>query len=140
MILVIAKYISCSVGTHHCTDPAEQLIVIFLVVEGLLFGLFTLCMLGDQMSSVYSNQTQIDRLKGTKYEQHGEVNEVCGGPIHSNFQFHWLWPEPVNFKNQELHEQIYGFRCEEREEMSPLLVTTGTVASPARQRKVQFFL
>ncbi|RYH17585.1 hypothetical protein EON65_28365, partial [archaeon] len=63
LVLTVAKFISCSMGYHDCSQPSGQLIIIFLVIEGCLFGLFTICMLGDQLSSIFTNQTQIDRLK-----------------------------------------------------------------------------
>lgn len=140
MILVVAKYVSCSFGLTPCGNPEDQLIVIFLVIVALLFGLFTLCMLGDQMTSIYTNQTQIDRLKNTKYAQQGEINEVCGSPSHINFHVSWLWPTPVSFKNLELEDRIYGFRRDEQEERAPLLAmvpvsTAGSTPPSARSRK-----
>jgi hypothetical protein len=53
-----------------------------LLVEAILFGLFTLCMLADQIDSVTSNQSQIDRLKNQKHTTQAEVNEVFGTPRH----------------------------------------------------------
>eukprot|EP00981_Chlorochromonas_danica_P014662 scaffold8522_cov157-Ochromonas_danica.AAC.6 len=140
MILVVAKYVSCSFGLTACGSPEDQLIVIFLVIVALLFGLFTLCMLGDQMTSIYTNQTQIDRLKNTKYAQQGEINEVCGSPSHINFHISWLWPIPVSFKNLDLEDRIYGFRRDEQEERAPLLAmvpisTAGSTPPCARSRK-----
>jgi hypothetical protein len=44
-----------------------MLLVLFLFVESVLFGLFTQCMLIDQLSSLRSNQTQIDKLKNQKH-------------------------------------------------------------------------
>ena len=35
------------------------------MIEAILFGLFTLCMICDQWSSVSSGSTQIDRLKAS---------------------------------------------------------------------------
>ncbi len=39
-----------------------------LLVEAILFGLFTMCMMADQSESISTNQTQIDRLKNEKFE------------------------------------------------------------------------
>lgn len=36
------------------------------MVEAFLFGLFTLCMIGDQWTTISTNTTQIDRLKAAK--------------------------------------------------------------------------
>jgi hypothetical protein len=38
--------------------------ILGLVVEAILFGLFTSCMICDQAGVVASNMTHIDRLKG----------------------------------------------------------------------------
>jgi hypothetical protein len=53
-----------------------------LLVESILFGLFTLCMMADQFDSVSSNQTQIDRLKNERHMIQTEINEVFGSPSH----------------------------------------------------------
>ena len=45
-----------------------NLCVILLMVEASLFGLFTLCMMGDQSTVVTTNQTQIDRLKKARHD------------------------------------------------------------------------
>ena len=97
MVLVLIKYISCINGGYRCHSGAShQLLVIFLVVESILFGLFTLCMLGDQVSAIQSNQTQIDRLKNTKATTYqNEVNEVCGSARTERFQWQWLLPIKV---------------------------------------------
>ena len=39
------------------------MLVVVLIVESLLFGMFTACMALDQWQVVSSGQTQIDRLK-----------------------------------------------------------------------------
>ena len=44
--------------------PSDTLPIILLVIEGVLFGLFTSCMMLDQYTVVTTNVTQIDRLKG----------------------------------------------------------------------------
>jgi hypothetical protein len=47
-----------------CALPPSSMVFMFLLcLESLLFGLFTSCMFGDQMHSIASNQTYIDRLK-----------------------------------------------------------------------------
>ena len=97
MVLVLCKYINCLGKGHRChSGPENHLLVIFLVVESILFGLFTLCMLGDQLSAISSNQTQIDRLKNTKATTYQtEVNEVCGTSRNVNFRLSWLIPTKV---------------------------------------------
>ena len=48
----------------NCGTPFQNIHIIFLLVESILFGMFTICMLADQLESVSTNMTQIDRLKG----------------------------------------------------------------------------
>eukprot|EP00599_Poterioochromonas_sp_BG-1_P002621 CAMPEP_0173136004 /NCGR_PEP_ID=MMETSP1105-20130129/2226_1 /TAXON_ID=2985 /ORGANISM="Ochromonas sp., Strain BG-1" /LENGTH=229 /DNA_ID=CAMNT_0014048105 /DNA_START=555 /DNA_END=1244 /DNA_ORIENTATION=- len=99
-----------------------------------------MCMIGDQWTTISSNQTQIDRLKNTKYEYQEEVNEVCGSPSHVNFSWAWLYPVAVKFTD-DLKHRIYGFRIEENEEISPLIRGTdhssnnALLASNARNSK-----
>ncbi len=129
MVLVLVKYIVCIGGGHKCNANSQNhLLVIFLVVESILFGLFTLCMLGDQISSIQSNQTQIDRLKNTKSTTYQtEVNEVCGSARTERFQFAWLVPSAVVFDTSSIRERILGYRLShssgesENEEFSPLM-------------------
>jgi len=52
----------------RCGTPDENLLTVFLLVESILFGLFTFCMMSDQWSSLSTNQTHIDRLKNQKHE------------------------------------------------------------------------
>lgn len=140
MVLVLAKYIVCIGGGHKCHSGARNhLAVIFLVVESILFGLFTLCMLGDQMSAIASNQTQIDRLKNTKHTYQTEVNEVCGSARAVRFHHSWLYPLPVHFPEGNIRDRVLGYRllhstgggcgeeCE-NEEFSPLIEGSGTAS------------
>jgi palmitoyltransferase ZDHHC3/7/25 len=73
MSLVVFRFAVCMQGTNvhvhkrsmHCFDqPTDLLYILGLVVEALLFGLFTSCMMIDQWDVVNSNVTHIDRLKG----------------------------------------------------------------------------
>jgi hypothetical protein len=137
MLLVLTKYIYCIGGHHKCHTSARlQFLVIFLVVESILFGLFTLCMLGDQFSAISSNQTQIDRLKGTKHNYQMEVNEVCGSQRSVRFHYSWFLPIAVVFPDGPLREKVLGYRlqhgtgnatgadgtgAEEGDEFNPLL-------------------
>jgi uncharacterized membrane protein (Fun14 family) len=49
--------------------------VILLLVESILFGLFTLCMMGDQVPVITTNQTQIDKLKNQRHEAKVRLNK-----------------------------------------------------------------
>lgn len=95
LILIIAMYSTCSMSRrskHYCGGPSDSLFVLMLLVEAILFGLFTLCMMADQLDSISSNQTQIDRLKNEKH--HIQVNLsllflLC--IIFSILPFHFLY-------------------------------------------------
>jgi hypothetical protein len=119
-ILVAARYITCFVDDAEDYCTSGHLFIIFLIVESILFGLFTLCMIGDQWTTISMNQTQIDRLKNKKYEYQNEYNEVCGTPSHINFQLSWLFPIPVRFA-EEIRQKVYGFIHDEIEGAERLL-------------------
>lgn len=94
-----------------CGDETHLLFVLFLFVESMLFGLFTLCMLGDQLYALKSNQTQIDKLKNQKHDIKVEVNEVCGTPQELNFHWSWFLPIPVSF-SEMVREKVLGYRMD----------------------------
>lgn len=69
--------------------------VVLLVLEAVLFGLFTLCMMCDQYSVITTGATQIDRLKGEAGDSLG-IREVFGG-AGEGFSLHWLLPVSIWF-------------------------------------------
>lgn len=140
LAIVSGRYISC-MYKDECGDVENHLLVIFLVIESILFGLFTMCMLGDQMSSISINQTQIDRLKGTKHEQQTEVNEVFGTPYTSFFRWNWLIPVAVSFGDKKLRDRILGFReDDDQEEFNPLMSSTGDRSATSEQEMVRVLI
>lgn len=80
-----------------------------MMIEGVLFGLFTLCMIGDQMTVIITNQTQIDRLKNKKFDIQTDVHEVFGTPSQASFAWSWLIPTPTNFPHH-VRDIILGFQ------------------------------
>ena len=98
----------------HCKPKPESIIfLILLFIESALFGLFTLCMLCDQVHSVVTNKTYIDRLK-EKDKSHKvrgryfttfflHMREVVGD--RPKF-FDWVLPTRPKWKDMEL---LYGF-------------------------------
>lgn len=109
LALILSRFAACALNNLDCGSEVDFLMVLFLFLESLLFMMFTLCMLGDQLSSMRSNQTSIDRLKNQKHDIRVEVNEVCGSPIEVRFQLNWLLPVSVSF-NDSLTERIFGYR------------------------------
>ena len=89
--------------------------IIFLFVEAVLFGIFTLCMMGDQSTTIWTNQTQIDRLKNVKHDgASAEFNEVLGSPLTVEWDWAWLYPSPVKFPPypDPRNQAIYGYCLE----------------------------
>lgn len=123
LVLVSLRYIFCSLDDRECGNYFEHLTVAFLVLESVLFGLFTLCMMGDQYTVISTNQTQIDRLKDEKHEVQIDINEVFGTPISKWFHWSWVYPAAVHFADNKLRECIFGYRTESVEELSPLIGT-----------------
>jgi DHHC palmitoyltransferase len=130
LALILSRFAACALNNLDCGSEVDFLMVLFLFLESLLFMMFTLCMLGDQLSSMRSNQTSIDRLKNQKHDIRVEVNEVCGSPIEVRFQLNWLLPVSVSFSDS-LTERIFGYRqnpdkeyctsCPGKEEATPLI-------------------
>ena len=89
--------LSISLQSHTDRDIAIR--VVFLVLESMLFGLFTVCMMCDQYSVITTGATQIDRLKGD-YSQNFGVREVFGG-ADTSFSIDWLLPINIWFPKTE---------------------------------------
>lgn len=144
MVLVINKFIACSGKTrsrnysinHHvklpddidpnilypyCVDKSiakTTLMLAFLIIEGLLFGLFTFCMLVDQIQVVTSGLTQIDKLKGEYKSKRREYFRstkfqkfalVFGGDK-LNISYKWLLPLSIIYENRD---KIYGYKLKQ---------------------------
>jgi len=111
-------------GRHvSCLDhPADLLKILGLLIEAILFGMFTSCMMFDQYEVIHSKMTHIDRLKGADVggalagvtEVFG-VGKPRGGSAASspdNFtKFRWDWLQPfgrVCFP-ETLQDEVLGF-------------------------------
>eukprot|EP00924_Labyrinthula_sp_SR-Ha-C_P004016 maker-scaffold_3-snap-gene-11.1-mRNA-1 protein AED:0.03 eAED:0.03 QI:81/1/1/1/0.33/0.25/4/228/342 len=97
------------------TTSQETIFLFLLAIEAVLFGLFTLCMLCDQSTVVFSAMTQIDRLKNESKKGNSvlyNMMEVFGGDGNgfSCLQlFNFFLPTGVKYK-EELREKILGYR------------------------------
>ena len=111
LVMVLSMYSACIFRYGKCvTDANENVLGVLLLVESILFGLFTLCMIADQGSSISSNQTQIDRLKNMRHESPAhllEINEVFGTPNNISFEWKWLLPIIVKYPDN-LKDKIMG--------------------------------
>ncbi len=125
MSLVIARFINCigHIEKHEpCLDkPTHLLSLIGLVVESMLFGMFTCCMMIDQWDVVLTKVTHIDRLKGEISLDDidgcgaGGINEVFGvgfggkGKKETNFRPDWLSPFTNVCFPESMKDDIMGF-------------------------------
>lgn len=94
-----------------CLDRPTQLIAILgLLVESILFGLFTFCMMVDQSEVVMTKMTHIDRFKGV--EATGSLSgfaEIFGIQRGVRQQVQWLAPWcRVRFPSR-LQEEVLGY-------------------------------
>ncbi len=103
-----------------CSSADHNLVIVFLLIESILFGLFTLCMMGDQTTVLSTNQTQIDKLKGDFHEGVNGYNEVFGCDSSVKFSCGWLMPYPPVHPDQTTKERILGYRLLSPEEFDKL--------------------
>ncbi|GKZ01467.1 hypothetical protein MPSEU_001097300 [Mayamaea pseudoterrestris] len=98
-----------------CLDqPSDLLLVLGLLIEALLFGMFTSCMMADQMEVVYTKLTHIDRLKGTEVGGNLQgVAEVFGvgrrREKDDRFRPDWLSPFHKICFPESVNDQVMGF-------------------------------
>lgn len=121
MALVVARFVNClgHIEKHEpCLDePTHLLGLIGLVVESLLFGMFTCCMVIDQWDVVLTNVTHIDRLKGEIFMEDVEgrsgVHEVFGSGVGKGkkvgFRLDWLSPFAKVCFPEHIEADIMGF-------------------------------
>lgn len=155
MSLIVSRFFIClhMHGRHaHCLDhPTHLLNILGLVVESILFGLFTCCMMADQWDVVMSNMTHIDRLKGEvlamAVDRVPGVLEVFGAGrrgARASFRMDWLSPFGQVLFPPTLRDQILGYcrpccggnnnnnmRGEERELVVDVELTTPLKQAPS---------
>jgi hypothetical protein len=114
MGLLFFRFIHCVSPTADCnTSPSQAISLLMLTIVAVLFGLFTGCLLVDQVTSISSNTTQIDRLKGNVEPRNSQdiddrkqlwhnLGEVFGGdPAREGIRWSWFIPTPVRFNDTE---------------------------------------
>ena len=141
LILVVGRFSTCGVSLvsspHHrhprhgvaealqhtqihtdesCLDRPAQLLSIFgLLMEAVLFGMFTSCMMFDQADVVRSKVTHIDKFKGSDVSGGvSGVTEVFGTGGRWNevekFRADWLSPfGRICFPSSAVQDEIMGF-------------------------------
>lgn len=130
-----------------CLDsPTHLLNLLGLVVEAVLFGMFTSCMMIDQSDVISSKMTHIDRLKGggeVGVASLGGVAEVFGvgtkqehGANSSRFRPDWLSPFARVCFPPSVEDHVMGFcrpcvKAMSSEKDTELAPTRGMVRSVA---------
>jgi len=97
-----------------CLDkPTQMLTILGLLIEAILFGMFTSCMMCDQMDVVRSKITHIDRFKGAEVGGGlSGVTEVFGTGnrgVNSRFRADWLSPFVRVCFPSSVQDEIMGF-------------------------------
>mmetsp|Transcript_2175 Transcript_2175/g.4092 ORF Transcript_2175/g.4092 Transcript_2175/m.4092 type:complete len:235 (-) Transcript_2175:57-761(-) len=114
--LLVLKSLNCSMSRrskYYCPGTrGDAVFLVGLLVEGILFGLFTLCMLADQSETITSNQTQIDRLKNERHDIQEDINEVFGTSSKSQCHMSWFLPTAVVFPDR-YRDKILGYMLPE---------------------------
>lgn len=120
---------SCMSATADCGDlgPSGALLLTSACTFGVLFALFTGCLISDQITVIMTNQTQIDRMKGhnTDGDSHlsldtddgkkmwHNLGEIFGGePWRTGVQWHWFLPLPIQYTGDV--EVLTGYTFEDR--------------------------
>jgi hypothetical protein len=157
MALVTTRFIVCfqrhpGGGRHqhrathpHCLDePTHLLNMLGLIVEALLFGMFTTCMMVDQWDVVWTNMTHIDRLKGENMNvMSSGVLEAFGAKDRSggsSFRADWLSPLHSVCFPANMEDSIFGYcrpcgRSNRSNDASIELGGTGGAGAQARMVK-----
>jgi len=104
-------------GGGACLDrPTDLISILGLVVEAVLFGLFTSCMMVDQWDVVMTNVTHIDRLKGDR--MHDGTRRVAGvaevfglskGRPDTAFRWDWISPFARACFPDSIRDEILGY-------------------------------
>lgn len=107
----------------ECNMPVlSNILMFFVIVEAILFGLFTMCMLCDQTSMVLTANSKIDRLQGARTSKRpicDNLTEVFGGE--PRFSLTWLLPTKIVHTRPE---EIYGFRVHDAAELAAMTTVT----------------
>ncbi|KAG5180421.1 DHHC palmitoyltransferase-domain-containing protein [Tribonema minus] len=113
LVLIVFRFLTCVgvLGSLPGSDFGTCLegsgMVLILVAEAVLFGMFTFCMALDQWEVLSSGQTQIDRLKGEQHATSADVHEVFGGG--KRCRVDWLLPTRPVFC-ADAWEEVMGHR------------------------------
>ncbi len=122
LALIITRFASChavrgtgkSIRHYSCLDHPTQLVnILGLLIEAVLFGMFTSCMIFDQWDVIFSKLTHIDRIKGqTVSGALAGVAEVFGVGTHGDgtrCRMDWLSPFAKACFPAHVRDEVLGF-------------------------------
>lgn len=125
--LLVGRFISCTNSLKTCSMSGGQTVLCVLVfIEAVIFGLFTIIMLYDQLSAIFENTPGIDQLQnrvGVKRGKYESLLDVFGEP------FSWRWWLPL-----DLPRKIRDDFARELETMDEPAVTALEREVQARKR------
>lgn len=111
LVLTIRQILVCTENEwHDCTFlpvASAILLMIFLVFEGLLFGIFTLVMFCSQVSSIVKDETGIENLKKERVVKKTTVYENLQDVFGGYFSISWFSPftsPPLRRANFTFHD------------------------------------
>lgn len=126
LTLIITRFATCHAVREHatgrsirhyaCLDHPTQLVnILGLLIEAVLFGMFTSCMIFDQWDVIFSKLTHIDRIKGPEHTVSGAlagVAEVFGVGTHGDgtrCRMDWFSPFAKACFPAHLRDEVLGF-------------------------------
>jgi len=116
LIILATKALLCDQDDNDDScDSFYSIPIFYLLVVSLVFFVFTICMLLEQVGPLRDNKSKIARLKiksGQASENEynkvaNNLNELFGGES-PHFALHWLLPTPVTFPHG-MKDTILGF-------------------------------
>jgi len=111
LLLVLSRFVLCAHAADALGCSSLGVLTALVMLEAILFGLFTLCMLCDQCAVLTTNETKIDRLKGERHAAPTVVNEIFGEASSRGrlcTYATWLLPLRVKFPG-EVKREVLGF-------------------------------
>uniref|UniRef100_A0A1I8I6P5 JmjN domain-containing protein n=1 Tax=Macrostomum lignano TaxID=282301 RepID=A0A1I8I6P5_9PLAT len=95
VLCVGSEWESCASGF---SPPATTIFLVFLLVEGVLFGLFTAIMCGEQLHGIINDQTGIENLKRERHSWEKKSRLVSMEAVFGH-PFSWRWLSPFSSPN-----------------------------------------
>lgn len=111
MVLAVHYIFQCSnkdwKGCAYFSPPTTIIFLVFLIFEGLLFGLFTLIMFCTQINSVINDETGIEHLKKENRHKEGTWRDRMKETFGSDMGVSWFSPFTSNIYHRKRHDYSY---------------------------------